>query len=164
MKHQIAQAKNGTLVYVDLIGSAASNSIAQHPYLLNLVKELIENTSVTGSKMYFDRDMGRTVGSADVVETTDKDVILYAKAVNSDNFKRFVKNGKPQSTKHISVVLVRDDDGSYELTNTWVGPLRPPQPGTDKETKAGRTFWGSHAFVLDREPIKLQTLTKTCPY
>lgn len=164
MKHPIAQAKNGTLVYVDLIGSAASNSIAQHPYLLNLVKELIENSNLTGPKMYFDRDMGRAVGSADVVETSDKDVILYAQAVNSTSYKRFVKNGKPQSTKHISVVLARDDDGNYELINTWVGPLRPPHPGTDKETKAGRLFWDSHAFVLDREPIKLQTLTKTCPY
>jgi hypothetical protein len=79
-------------------------------------------------------------------------------------YKRFVKNGKPQSTQHITVILSRDDEGEYELVDTWVGPMRPPHPGTPDETKAGRTFWDTHAFVLDREPIKLRTLTKTCPY
>lgn len=164
MRHQIATAKDGSIVYVDLIESAAAESISQHPYLLGLIKELMEQTKLSGAKLYFDQDMGRNIGSSDVVETSEKDVILYAQALKSDSYKRFVKNGKPQSTQYISVVLAKDDEGNYELTNTWVGPLRPPQPGTDNETKAGRKFWESHAFILDREPIKLRTLTKTRPY
>jgi hypothetical protein len=164
MNHPIAQAKNGVTVYVNLIGSQAAESIAQHPYLLGLVKELLQKTSLTGPEAYFDRDMGRPVGSANVVETSPKDTILYAQALHDESYKRFVKNGKPLSTQHISVVLHRDDTGNYELINTWVGPLRPPHPGTGSETKASRTYWDNHAFVLDREPIKLRTLTKTCPY
>ncbi len=164
MKHPIVQAKNGVTVYVNLIGSPASASIAQHPYLLGLVKELLPQINLTGLVCAFDRDMGRPVGSATVVETSDKDTILYAQALHGDMYKRFVKNGKPLPTQHISVVLRRDADGSYELQDTWVGPMRPPQPGSDEETAAGRQYWGTHAFVLDREPIKLRTLTKTCPY
>lgn len=164
MKHPIVQAKNGATVYINLIGSQASASIAQHPYLVGLVKELLQQTNVKGPQMYFDRDMGRPVGSANVVETSDKDTILYAQALHGELYKRFVKNGQPLSTQHISVVLKRDEDGEYELVDTWVGPLRPPNPGTDDATEASREYWDTHAFVLDREPIKLRTLTKTCPY
>ena len=164
MKHHVAKAKNGVTVYVNLIGSQASESIAQHPYLLGLVKELLQKTRLSGQRLYFDKDMGRPVGSGNVVETSDKDTILYAQALKSETYKRFVKNGKPLSTQHITVILARDDDGSYELIDTWVGPMRPPHPGTPDETKASRLYWDSHAFVLDREPIKLRTLTKTCPY
>lgn len=164
MKHPIVQAKNGATVYINLIGSQASASIAQHPYLLGLVKELLQQTTVKGLRMYFDHDMGRPVGSANVVETSDKDTILYAQALHGDQYKRFVKNGQPLSTQHISVVLQRDEDGGYELTDAWVGPLRPPNPGADAATEASRRYWDNHAFVLDREPIKLRTLTKTCPY
>jgi hypothetical protein len=164
MKHPVVQAKNGVTVYVNLIGSQAAESIAQYPYLLGLVKELLQQTKIVGPLSYFDHDMGRAVGSANVVETSDKDTILYAQALHGDLYKRFVKNGKPLSTQHISVILRRDDEGDYELVDTWVGPLRPPHPGTESETKASRSYWDTHAFVLDREPIKLRTLTKTCPY
>ncbi len=164
MNHPIVQARNGATIYINLIGSHASASIAQYPYLLGLVKELLQQTDIKGPRMYFDRDMGRAVGSANVVETSDKDTILYAQALHGEQYKRFVKNGQPQSTQHISVILARDDDGGYELVDTWVGPLRPPHPGTDEATEASRQYWDTHAFVLDREPIKLRTLTKTCPY
>lgn len=166
MKHFVVQAKNGPRVYVNLIGSKASESIAQHPYLLGLAQEALRQTRLTGQKMCFDRDMGRTVGSDDVVETGDKDTILYAQALKGDVYKRFVKNGRPQTTRRVTIVLERDhtDKNSYELVDTWVGPMRPPQPGTDGETKASRSYWDTHAFVLDREPVKLRTLTKTCPY
>lgn len=164
MKHPVATSKNGATVYVNLIGSQASESIAQHPYLLGLVKELLQRTRLAGPHLYFDKDMGRPVGSGNVVETSDKDTILYAQAVKGEMYKRFVKNGKPEATQHITVILDRDDDGGYELIDTWVGPMRPPHPGTPHETKAGRVYWSTHAFVLDCEPIKLRTLTKTCPY
>lgn len=164
MKHTIATAKNGPQVYVNLIGSYAGDSIGQHPYLLGILKEIVEKSKLSGPKMSFEQDMGRPVGSADVVETTEKDVILYAQTPHGEDFLRYVKNGKPESTNHVSLTLIRDEDGNYELTQTWVGRMRPPYPGTDSETKAGREYWDKHAFVLDRQPIKLRTLTKTRPY
>ena len=164
MKHFVAHAKNDTTVYVNLIGSKASKSIAQHPYLLALAKEALQQTKLVGPKPYFDCDMGRAVGSDDVVETSEKDTVLYAQALKGEMYKRFVKNGKPQSTRYVTLVLERDEAGDYELIDTWVGPKRPPHPGTAAETKASRPYWDKHAFVLDREPIKLRTLTKTCPY
>lgn len=164
MNHPIVQAKNGVTVYINLIGSRASASIAQHPYLLGLVKEVLQQTRITDSTLYFDHDMGRPIGSANVVETSEKDTILYAQALHDDRYKRFVKNGQPLPTQHISLMLERDADGGYELLDTWVGPLRPPHPASDDATAASREYWDTHAFVLDLEPIKLRTLTKTCPY
>jgi hypothetical protein len=164
MKHPVAKAKNDVTVYVNLIGSQASESIAQHPYLLGLVKETLQKTNLTGPRLYFDKDMGRPIGSGNVVETSEKDTILYAQALKGEVYKRYVKNGRPQPTQHITIILSRDDEGNYELIDTWVGQKRPPHPGTSDETKASRLYWTNHAFVLDREPIKLRTLTKTCPY
>jgi len=164
MKHPITQTSNGIPVYVDLVKSQAAANIARQPYLLGLVKELLHQTTVKGPKLSFDQDMGRPVGNAYVVETSDKDTIVYAQRLHDDIFTRFVKNGTPGTTQHLSVILQRDDDGSYELQDTWIGPLNPPRPGSSDETNDSKTYWQTHAFVLDGAPIQLRTLTKVCPY
>ncbi|HEY8999222.1 MAG TPA: hypothetical protein VIM53_02795 [Candidatus Saccharimonadales bacterium] len=164
MKHPIGQTRNGTQVYVDLIGSQAARHIAQQPQLLTFAKELLEKTAVEGSEANIEYDMGRSVGYNFLVTTKDTDTILYARPVKDEVYTRFVKNGKPFSTRYVTVTLVQNADNDYELSDIWVGRLTPPRPGSINETAESRPYWLHHAFVLDSQPLQLRTVTKTCPY
>ncbi len=164
MKHPITSTQNGTAVYVDLIKSPAALHIAQQPYLLGLIKELIRHRQVDGETLSIDHDMGRPVGNALVVETSDKDVVIYAQRVREDMYTRFVKNGSPKQSPYVSVILRRDDDGEYELHDTWIGRLTPPRPGSGQETDDSLSYWQSHAYVYNHDAIQARTVTKVCPY
>jgi hypothetical protein len=164
MKHSIAQTRNGMAVHVDLLQSPAAAHIAQQPYLLGLVKELVQQTTARGPEMRIDRDMGRPIGYSSLVETSDKDTILYAQLLRDSAFTRFVKNGEPLATQYLSIVLRRDEDGNYELHDTWLGRLTPPSPGSDNETDTSKTYWASHAFVFGNHSVQPRTVTKVCPY
>jgi hypothetical protein len=164
MKHPIATTSNGSAVYVDLVKSKAATNIALQPKLLGLVKELIQQTKLTTDAVHMESDMGRPLGYSAIVETTDKDTILYAQLLRDDTFTRFTKNGKALATQHLAVILKRDESGDYELHDTWIGRLTPARPGTEDETPASKAFWENHAFVFDGQPLQLRTVTKVCPY
>jgi hypothetical protein len=164
MKHPIARTSNGVPVYVDLVRSQAAAHIAHQPHLLELVKELLQRTTVDGSDLRLDEDMGRNIGYSFVVETTEKDTILYAQPIRDDTYARFVKNGIPKTTQHLTVILKKDEDDKYELLDTWIGRLAPPRPGSTDETARSKTYWSNHAYVFDGQPIQLRTVTKVCPY
>jgi hypothetical protein len=164
MKHPIAQTRNGVAVYVDLVKSQAARAIAQQPYLLGHDKEALQNTTAKGPQLHVEQNMGRPIGYSFVVETKSSDTILYAQLVHDTVFTRFVKNGKPLASQHLTMILSRDDDGTYELHDTWIGHINPPRPGSDNETTESREYWDTHAFVLDGQPVQLRTVTKVCPY
>jgi hypothetical protein len=164
MKHIIAQTRNDVTVYVDLISSQASAQIARQPYVLNLLKELVQRTTITGPELRFDQDMGRSIGNESVVETTEADTIVYAQKLKDPTYTRFVKNAKPEPTQYMTIVLRRDDENSYELMDTWIGRLSPPRPGSEYETPESKTYWSNHAYVLDGEPVQSKSITKDCPY
>jgi hypothetical protein len=164
MRHPIGQTRNGVPVFVDLISSQAAKRIAQQPQLLTLTKEMLEQVTVRGQEASIEHDMGRLIGYNFVVATTDKDTILYGCLVKDNIYTRFVKNGKPRSTHFLTVSLRKDGDNTYELLDVWVGRLNPPRPGSANETPESKAYWASHAFVLDNQPLQLQTVTKECPY
>jgi hypothetical protein len=164
MKHPIATTHNGIPVYVDLVWSQAAARISRQPHLLVLVKELVERTSARSAEMHFERDMGRTIGYDQIVETSDTDAIVYAQFQRESIFARFVKNSKPSVTRYLTIKIRRDDEGSYELCNAWTGRLVPTRPGSDDEAETSRPYWTNHAFVLDEQLIQRRTLTKICPY
>jgi hypothetical protein len=164
MKHTIAQTNNKVTVYVDLINSQAGTQIARQPYLLNLLKELIGRTVITGKELQFDQDMGRPVGHESIVETSDGDAIIYAQKLKDPTYTRFVKNGKPETTQHITLVLRKDTDDEYELVDTWIGRLSPPRPGSKYENAESKPYWETHAYVLDGEPVQSKSITKVQPY
>ena len=93
MKHIIGQTSNGVTVYVDLIGSQAAAQISRQPYILGLLKELVERTTITGATLRFDQDMGRNVGQESVIETSEADTVVYAQKLKDPTYTRFVKNG-----------------------------------------------------------------------
>ncbi|HEX8182235.1 MAG TPA: hypothetical protein VF575_01380 [Candidatus Saccharimonadales bacterium] len=164
MKHVIGKTNNGVTVYVDLISSQAANQISRQPYLLNLLKELVERTVITGNELQFDQDMGRPVGHESIVETSDTDTVIYAQKLKDDVYTRFVKNAKPKPTQHVTLILQKNTDDEYELIDTWIGRLSPPRPGSKYENAESIPYWATHAYVLDGEPVQSKSITKDCPY
>ena len=167
MKHPVATTQNGSTIYVDLIRSQAAINISRQPNLLNLVKELLETTTINKHNplIHLERDMGRDIGYNYVVETKETDTILYGQLLRDETFTRFVKNGKPLTTTYLSIILRRQPgEDSYELHDTWVGRLSPPRPGSENENAQSKPYWETHAFVLDGQPVQQRTLTKDCPY
>lgn len=165
MKHLVGHAKNGIEVNVDLITSRAAKHISQMPHLLSLAAEALQSIQLEKTVMDLEYDMGRTIGYDFVVETTDTDTIFYVQLVRDNTYTRFTKNGKPLSTKYLSMILCKsDDDTSYDLLDIWVGRLTPPRPGSDQATDDAKTYWEKHAFVFENQPVQSSTLTKTCPY
>ena len=164
MKHSVGKTRNGVPVYVNLIGSPAAKRIAQQPQLLVLAKEMLGQTTVRGSQMSIEHDMGRLIGYSHVVITTEKDTVFYGRMLREDLYTRFVKNGKPLSTHYLTVILQQDSDKQYELADIWIGRLNPPRPGSDNETAESKPYWANHAFIVDNQSIQLQTVTKACPY
>jgi len=164
VKHLVGQTHNGVQVYAQLIGSPAGENIARQPQLLTLAKEMFAKVTLRGPKVDLEYDMARPVGYSFIVKTSETDTIFYARLLKDDMFTRFVKNGKPQATRYITVALLRDSDNNYELSDIRLGRLMPPRPGSASETADSKDYWSSHALVLDTQPLQLKTVTKTCPY
>lgn len=164
MKHLIGQSRNGMSIHVRLIGSRAGENIARQPQLLSLAKEMFTKITLHGAEISLEYDMDRQVGYSFVIETSDKDTILYARLLKDDIYTRFVKNGKPQPTNYMAVNLLRNGDNAYDLADIWLGRLMPPRPGSASETAESKQYWSNHALILDNRPLQLKTVTKTCPY
>ncbi len=165
MKHSIGQTRNGVTVYVDLIHSQAAQHIADQPHLLSLIAEMLPHTTLRGSDFSIEHDMGRTIGYDFVVSTADTDTIFYAQLLRDSTYTRFVKNGKPLSTQHLTLHLhLSEDKTTYELRDAWIGHLSPPRPGSGHETTQSRPYWATHAFVFGNQSLQLRTVTKKCPY
>ncbi len=164
MKHHIGKTSNGVSVYAQLIGSQAGKRIAQQPQLLTLAKEMFSEVALHDSEIRMEYDINQPTGYDFTVETTEQDTIFYGRFLKDDVYTRFVKNGKPRSTTYLSVVLSKQGDNSYELSDIWIGCLRPPRPGSANETAESKPFWLNHARVLDNQTLQMKTVTKTCPY
>jgi hypothetical protein len=166
MYHPLGNTHNDVPVYVDLVHSPAGKQIALQPRLVGLAREAVGQLSVRGQELHIDHDMGRPIGYSFIVKTDEKDSILYAQFLHDEFFTRFVKNGSPHSTRYLSVRLRRDEDGQYELRDTWIGRTHPPQPGSAHETAKSKVYWADHAYIFgtDDRPLRLSTLTKVCPY
>ena len=108
--------------------------------------------------------MGRDIGTTDIVATNDKDTIYYAQPLKSDVFSRFAKNRYPQTSSMLTVIVERDSDGNYEVSDAWIGNSHPAFPGDKNETTASRGYWQTHALVQDAQVIQSKSLTKTWPY
>lgn len=164
MKHPIGTSRNGIEVFVDLIGSAAAKNISQQPQLATLLKDALGKTTLRSTEHIVEHDMGRPVGYHYIVDTTDEDVIFYAQALKDSFFTRFVKGRKPDSTARVSFFVQKQDDGTYQLHDAWIGPAHPPHPGSERETNESKTFWQSHAHIFSGNAIQTRSVTKACPY
>lgn len=165
MIHPISTTPEGIEVYVDLINSDASKSIARQPQLIGFAKEILTGRKLSGSKVQIEQNMGRAVGYDFVVDTPEDDNVFYAQVARENTYTRFIKCGKPLATQYVTVVLERSDDKqTYELQDIRIGRSTPPRPGTPQETSASREYWATHAFVQEGQVLQPRTITKDCPY
>lgn len=151
-------------VYVNLISSPAGKYLSRRPYLISLVKELVSTTKLKGEQIVIEKDIGREIGTTDIVSTTSEDNIYYALPLKSDVYSRFAKNRYPQKSSSLTIIIMRDSEGNYEVEDTWIGTNHPAFPGGKMATTASKKFWQTHALVQDAQLIQSKSITKDCPY
>lgn len=151
-------------IYINLISSSAGSYLSRRPYVIALIKELLSEKTLAGERIIIEQDMGREIGTTDVVATSDKDTIYYAQALKSDVFSRFAKNRYPKASSMLTVIFDRDNNGNYEVVDTWIGDNHPAFPGDQFATADSKVYWKTHALVQDAQVIQSKSLTTTCPY
>jgi hypothetical protein len=163
-KYVIDETNQRYSIYVNLISSAAGQYLKRRPYVLGLLKEVLSAKELRGDRIVIEQDMGRDIGTSDVVLTSERDVIYYAQVLKSETFSRIARNRAPQVSTAITIVLQKDVDGNYEVTDTWVGSSYPAVPGDAYETENSKMYWETHAFVQDALSLQTKSITKVCPY
>lgn len=163
-KYVIGRTKNDKTIYVDMKGSHAATHIADTPQLLELVGEVVASLEPEKDNLYLDKDMGRSVGLSDLVETNENDKMLYAKRLNRDNYTRFVIDRKAEPTNFVTVVLQKDAEGDYELWSAWIGRAVPQFPGDKLETPESKPFWQKHALVWGNQEVQTGTERESWPW
>jgi hypothetical protein len=163
-KYVIMRSPSGYEVYVNLITSSAGQYLSRQPYVIGLIREVLEPMDLAKEQIAIERDMGRVIGNTDIVETTEKDTIFYAQPAKKSVFSRYAKNRFPSPSRKLTINLRQDTDGNYEIYDTWIGPDRPPFPGDKNETAKSKSYWKTHAFVQDAQAVQPKTITRVCPY
>lgn len=156
--------KDGVHVYVNLTRSPAAAHISQQPHILTLAKELLDSLKFNSPRLVIEHDFGRVIGNTDVVETTAKDTVVYAKKLRQNTYCRFVRRRQLAPSQFLSMLMLKDDAGNFELRDIWVGRQVPPFPGDEDATDQSKTYWENHALVIDGHALQLSTLTKDVPY
>lgn len=164
MTHPVGVTRNGAQVYAYLTNSQLSKRVSRQPQLLTLAKEMLATMTLRAPTICVEYDMQRQIGYDFIIDTTDKDIIFYARILKDDVYTRFVKNGEPTPARHLSAKLLRDSNNNYELSDLWIGRLIPPRSGSADETAESKAFWSNHAFIFVDQPLQAQTITRTCPY
>lgn len=163
-KFMLDESNNEYDTYVNLISSSAGRYLSRQPHVFALIKELLSANKLQGSRIVIEQNMGRDIGTTDVVKTSDKDTIYYAQPLKSDVYSRFARNRYPQASSILTVIVERDTDGNYEVSDAWIGDNHPPFPGDKYETTESKEYWQTHAFVQDAQAIQSRSVTKTSPY
>lgn len=151
-------------MHVNLISSPAGRYISRQPHIVALIKATLRVTNLAENSRCIECDIGRVIGNTNVVATSSKDSVFYARPVKTVVFSRYVKNRSLSPSSMLTILLKHRSDDSYEITDTWIGPYFPPFPGDDNATSASKTYWETHALVADSQPVQSQSITKICPY
>jgi hypothetical protein len=163
----LCTSKDGKQVYFDPIHSHAATHFADTPQLRELVIEVLKNRDIANNELEFGIDMGRTVGTCDVVDTDDSNDIVYVirKSRPEQGYVPFVKTRKPQADSNISISLLSNRDGTFQLSSAWIGTWDdPPFPQQPHATPNSKIYWNTHAFVWGSQEIEPGTETETCPW
>lgn len=163
-KYIIAESDQTYEVYVNLISSSAGRYLSRRPYVIGLIKELLISQNLKGDRLAIEQDMGRQIGTTDIVQTGISDAIYYAQPLKSEVFSRFAKNRYPQPSNTLTVIVERDAEGNYEVSDTWIGPNCPAFPGAKYATGDSKKYWQTHALVHDAQAVQSKSVTRVCPY
>lgn len=160
----VGVSRNNQQVYVSIINSSAGRYFSRQPYLIAVAKGIVESLDLTEEELTITQDMGRNIGHTNVVATNDKDIIFYARLLKQTQMLRFVKSRSMVLSSELSITLRCDNQGRYELTDAWVGPMRPPFPDASNATADSKAYWLTHALTDGSEIIDLNSRTRICPY
>ena len=165
----LGASKNGVQVSFDPDGSHAATHFADAPGLRELVIEAIGTLVLDGGEILRQVDMGRVVGTCDVVAVRNGDEIVYGVRRNreDDGLVPFVKNryGDPCAT--VVLHLKPQTDGAYLLSSAWIGPLDEddqPFPMAKGATRRAADYWSKHAFIYGSQEIMPGTETSIYPW
>lgn len=152
-----SSADNKTII-LDYENTNIDYHLLETPNLIELVKEVLPSLVVgDDDQAVLERDMGRVVGTTNLVETTDDDEIVYAKRIGREKYSRFVKNRQLAPCRSI-VVVIRKCEEEYCLWTAMCGNLLPPE-AYDEDSG----FSATHALVYDELLIQRDTLRSSRP-
>ncbi len=147
---------DGESVFLDTLNTNVYYHLLETPDLIDLVVDVLSTISVSDEKqVVVERDLGRIVGTTNLIETNDDDEIVYAKRIGRDSYSRFAKNREPVSCRSIVVVLRKGDVGYY-LWTAMCAKLLPKEAWIEDST-----FNKTHAMAFDENLVQLDTVTKS---
>ena len=162
------ESAGGHKVFVETEDSHAATHLQDTPGLINLLKEAVPKIALAGTRGKQERfqiDMGRVIGTQDLVETQEGDEVIYAKRPNRDRYSPFVKNREPQPTSSLVIRLDKAGENEYDIYTAYIGILTPSMPyGDGRDSPEGLDFWKRHALILGHQTILPETVTKNCPW
>ena len=163
----LCTSKDDKKIYVDSVSSHAATHFADAPQLKELVIEVLENRNIATNKLEFDYDMKRIIGTCDVIEASENDEIVYAirKFRYDQGYVPFIKNREAQDDSNISISLIANPDGTYQLSSAWIGTWDdPPFPQQSNATPESPIYWKKHALVWGSQEIEAGSETSVCPW
>ncbi len=165
----LCTSKNGVSVTYDPIHSHAATHLQDTPQLKSLLTELISKLILDGQEVKTYVDMGRIVGTCDVVSVDASDKIIYGMRKNraDDGLVPFTKTRPAEPCPNVALHLVSQPDGTCELLSAWIGTLSDddePFPQSPRATANSVAFWNRYAFVYGSQDIVPGTLTADCPW
>lgn len=163
----LCTSKNDIKIYWDPKNSHASTHFADTPNLQNLVVEVFKTHDLEDNNLEFDIDMGRVVGTCDVIEVDDNDNIVYAYRKNriEQGYVPFVKSRKANDDTYVSIAIVKNTDELYVLSSAWIGKWDdPPFPQQTHATAESISYWNSHAFVWESQEIEDNSVITQRPW
>lgn len=149
---------NNKNILLDYNNTNVEYHLLETPDLLELVQEALPHLVLkSDDQAVFEHDMGRIVGTTNLVKTVAGDDIVYAKRIGRDKYSRFVKNREVKPCRSI-VIVVRKRDDDYYLWTAMCGKILPPEAYDESSD-----FNATHALVYDESLIRLSTLTASKP-
>jgi hypothetical protein len=116
-------------------------------------------------------ELSKPTGFSALVETTEKDDVVYAKRVGRETYTRFVKNKEKEITSNLVVILKRNkfNPEEYYLITMYPGTesLKEPEDiniSSKDELLKSIDFWNRHALIYDESIIDKSTIKTYCPY
>ena len=145
-------------VYIDYNNTNVEYHLLETPDLISLVEEVIPKLRIGDEdQVVLSCDLGRIVGTTNLVKTKKGDEIVYAKRIGRTSYSRFVKYKKPVECSSIVIVLRKCNTG-YNLWTSMCGNILPKEAYIEDSN-----FNNTHALVYDEKLIQPETATYSKP-
>lgn len=158
---------NGIRIVFDPVHSHTATHFKDAPSLKHQVKNLLGSLVVVDDLIAQEFDMGKIIGDCNVIETDEKDEIIYAIRKNrrDQGYVPFTKSRTSQPCSLISIHLVKKTAETYELSSVWIGEYESPMfPQMENATAESIPYWRQHAFVWGSQEIIPGTELSQCPW